>query len=234
MIAQAGDAILAMPSTKRGQKLAFSFDEDEVALAWDAVRAAQLAAGTTVRAVGLNLPPWWWQGTKLVPDANADWVLADAPTTKGPAVLLHKQGQTVDAEVLAADAYQRAPNRTEMEWQKHRMARDAPDTEADYPLGAYVLASRHEEVTASRMRMPEGKIVSWTQIGPGAAPTEFIRLQDAVGAYHTVLVEFADGSRTVGLWVGGQPPATGDAVGPVLRRLFRTQGAWRHGVKFTP
>ena len=79
-----------------------------------------------------------------------------------------------------------------------------------------------------------GKVLTWTRIEPGAAPTEFLRLQEAVGAYHVVLVEAKDGTRTVGIWAGDAPPATGQAVRPVLRRLCRQQGEWRHGVKFAP
>jgi uncharacterized OB-fold protein len=75
-------------------------------------------------------------------------------------------------------------------------------------------------------------VVTWTTVSAGAAPTEFARLQDAVGAYHVVLVEFPDGKRTVGLWTDTSPPTVGAAARTVLRRLFRTQGSWRYGVKF--
>jgi hypothetical protein len=225
---------LAQPRFRRGQKLAFSFDEDDLTLAWDAVRRAALPAGAQVNVEGLALPTWFWQGTGLMPvaDAAAPWTLRSVATTVGPAVALH-QGGLPDVEAAARDGHGQAPQRDEAAWQRHRLAREAPDTEADFPLGAYVLPARHDEVTASRMRLPSGQVVAWTAIGAGAAPSEFVRLQDAVGAYHVALVE-AGGRRTVGLWAGDAAPTVGQACAPVLRRLFRTQGAWRHGVKFAP
>jgi hypothetical protein len=228
--------VTAFPSHKRGQKLAFSFDEDEVTLAWDAVRRAALAPGTKVSAE-LDLPAWWWVGTGLAKDAAAPIVLRFIPTTLGPCACLHDASSDPDVEAAAKAAYTLAPTRPEAEWQRHRTARDAPDTEADFPLGAYVLPARHEAVTAERMQLrlgPDAAVASWTTIGPGAAPTEFQRLQEAVGAYHVVLVDLPDGRRTVGLWGSGEAPATGQPCQPVLRRLLRTQGAWRHGVKFAP
>ncbi|MCA1819869.1 MAG: hypothetical protein LC620_07475 [Halobacteriales archaeon] len=228
--------VTAFPSHKRGQKLAFSFDEDEVTLAWDAVRRAGLAPGTKVSAE-LDLPAWWWDGTGLAREGAAPLVLRFVPTTLGPCACLHGVGDEPDVESAAKAAYALAPTRPEAEWQRHRAARDAPDTEADFPLGAYVLPARHEAVTAERMRLrlgPDAAVASWTTIGPGAAPTEFQRLQEAVGAYHVALVDLPDGGRTVGLWAGGEAPATGQPCQPVLRRLLRTQGAWRHGIKFAP
>ena len=225
---------VAMPAFRRGQKLAFSFGEDELTLAWDAVRSAGLPHGTQVEPVGIELPEWWWRGTGLEKAAGAAWRLASTPTTRGPAVTLHDEAATPDVEPDAIRRHEAAPARPEMEWQRHRLARDAPDTEADFPLGAYVTAARHEQVTALRMRMGPGTVRSWTAIGPGAAPTEFIRLQEAVGAYHVVLVEQPGGGRTVGLWEGKGAPAIGDAAHPALRRLYRTQGGWRHGIKFSP
>lgn len=230
---------VAMPAFRRGQKLAYSFDEDELTLAWDAVRAAALPAGTPVQANGLVLPPWFLAGLdlRLVPDAPV--LVSAIATTLGPAVAVH-QGSAPDIEPNARALHAAARERPEPEWQKHRLAREGPDTEADFPLGAFVLAPRHEAVTAQRMGLGPATVRSWTTIGPGAAPTEFLRLQDAVGAYHVVLVAPTDAGSpsgnpgaTVGLWVGGNPPATGQACRPVLRRLFRTQGTWRHGIKFT-
>jgi hypothetical protein len=229
-----GRVAVAMPAFRRGQKLAFSFDEDELTLAWDAVRAAGLAHRTAVRPVGLQVPEWWWRGTGLQPDEAAPLRLESTPTTRGPAVTLHAQPAAPDVEPASLRLYGAAPARPEAEWQRHRIARDAPDTEADHPLGAYVTAPRHEQVTALRMRLGPGVVRSWTQVGAGAAPTEFLRFQEAVGAYHVVLVEGADGTRTVGLWAGAVPPRTGDRAEPALRRLYRTQGAWRHGIKFLP
>lgn len=222
--------ILAAPSHKRGQKLWPSFDEDDVTLAWQAVR--DLRSGTALRTEGLELPAWFWAGSGLKPDPAAALTVRPVGTTVGGVVVLH-DGPLPDVEGAAKALYSQAPGRPEPEWQRHRTARESPDAEADFPLGAYVLGPRHDAVLAQRLRLPQGTVLSWTTIGAGAAPAEFIRLQDAVGAYHVVLVE-CGGERTVGLWAGEGAPAAGQAVRPVLRRLFRTQGAWRYGVKFAP
>jgi hypothetical protein len=227
------NVFVAMPARRRGQKLAYSFDEDELTLAWDAVRRAQLPANSKVATADLTVPAWFWHGTRLVHDPAAAWTLRAVPTTVGPAVVLHPTGALPEVEGEAKVLHSAARERPEPEWQKHRTAREGQDTEADFPLGAFVIPARHEAVTAQRMTLGSGKVATWTSIGAGAAPTEFLRLQDAVGAYHVVLVDHV-GGPTVGLWAGDAPPSTGQACGPVLRRLFRTQGAWRHGVKFAP
>lgn len=226
--------VVAMPRFRRGMKMAFHLDEDDVTLAWDVVRKAALPAATAVTARGIELPAWWWAGTGLVQAPDADLVIEPVPTTKGPSVVVHARGPAPDVEAEAARIHAAAPTLPEMQWQRVRIARDGPDTEADFPLGAYVAQARHDEVTAQRMRLPSGAVATWTTIGPGAAPTEFIRLQDAVGAYHVAIAAFPDGSRTAGLWAGMDAPAAGAPAAPVLRRLYRTQGAWRYGVKFAP
>lgn len=222
---------LAMPSHKRGQKMAFGFDEDEMTLAWDAVRQAGLKPGAKLATHSVVLPSWWWEGTGLVASLDAPQVIRPIPTILGPSVCVHAAGPEPDVEEEAKRIHASAPTLTEASWQKVRLARDGPDTEADYPLGAYVTAARHEAVTAERMRLPAGNVLTWTTIGAGAAPTEFLRLQEAIGVYHVALVD-CGGKRTVGLWAGNDAPKAGSAARPVLRRLFRTQGAWRHGVKF--
>ncbi len=229
------NAILAMPSHRRGQKLAYSFDEDEWTLAWDAVRAAGLAPGTRIAPHGFErpLPAWFWKGTGLIPDETAPLFLRAVPTTVGSGIVLH-DAAAPDIDEEARRLHAAAPARSEADWQRHRLARDAPDTEADFPMGAFVAPVRHDEALAERMRHPGGRVVTWTRIEPGAAPTEFMRLQEAVGAYHVVMAELPEGRRTVGLWAGEAAPTTGVAVKPVLRRLFRQQGAWRYGVKFAP
>lgn len=224
---------VAMPSRRRGQKLAFSFDEDDLTLAWEALRKARLAPGAKLHTADITVPAWFWQGTGLAADADAPWTLRAIPTTFGPAVAVHPTGAIPDLEDEARAIHAATPERKEADWQRHRLAREGPDTEADFPLGAFVLAGRHEEVTAQRMRFGPGVVRSWTTIGAGAAPTEFLRLQDAVGAYHVVLADVG-GTATVGLWASDAAPAVGQACTPVLRRLFRTQGAWRHGIKFMP
>jgi hypothetical protein len=219
----------AAPSFASGGRLHFAFDEDELTLAWDAVRAAGLPAGAAFRAEGLQLPAWWWAGTGLRQDPQAGLALRVAQTSLGPVAFVD-DGSGRDPEALAHAALAMAPA---ADAARIAAARDGPDTEADSPLGAYVLAARHEQVQAERLRLPAGTVLSWTTIGAGAAPTEFLRLQDAVGPYHVALVE-AGGRRTVGLWAGSAAPRAGQRCRPVLRRLFRTQGAWRHGAKFAP
>ncbi len=235
---------IAMPSHRRGQKLWPSFDEDDLTLAWEVVQKAGLPAGTAVAAVGIDLPAWWWTGTGLVSKPEAEWNLRPIPTSLGPSVVLHKAGPVPDVEAAARALYDKSPQRSEVEWQKHRVARDAPDTESDFPLGAYVTPGRHDEVLAGRLRLGIGKVATWTAIGPGVAPTEFSRLQDAVGPYYVILVEGvsavtggageATSARTVGIWCGAEAPRVGQPVRVVLRRLYRMQGTWRHGAKFLP
>ncbi|MES2155733.1 MAG: hypothetical protein V4510_11410 [bacterium] len=225
--------VVAMPKLKRGQKMAYSLDEDEVTLAWDAVRKANVLRGTPLGAPDLVLPAWWWKGTGLVRDDKANLAIRAIATTAGPLVCIH-DGAAPDVEDLAKAVHASAPTILEMAWQKVRVAREGPDTEADFPLGAFVAGPRHDDVLAQRMRLGQGKVMTWTTVSAGAAPTEFTRLQDAVGAYHVVLVGLADRARTVGLWTDAAPPQTGQAATPVLRRLFRTQGAWRYGIKFSP
>jgi len=222
-----------MPQFRRGQKMAYSFDEDEVTLAWEAVRAAKLAEGIAIAAPDLLLPAWWWKGTGLVRDDKAKLSIRAIPTTAGPSVCLH-EGPVPDVEAQAKAIHGVASTIPEMAWQKIRLAREGPDAEADFPLGAFVVPSRHDEVLAGRLGLSAGKVASWTTVSAGAGPTEFTRLQDAIGAYHVALVESPDKTRTVGIWTDAKAPETGQAARPVVRRLFRTQGAWRYGVKFAP
>jgi len=222
----------AAPAFASGGALHFAFDEDDLTLAWDAVRAAKVPRGAALRCDGVDPPAWWWAGTGLRKEPQAGLVLRLVRTSLGPIAFVD-DGSAVDPEALAQAAFAMAAQPAAGAVERIRAARDAPDGEADFPLGAYVLPARHDEVTAARMRLPPGKVVSWTTIGAGAAPAEFMRLQDAVGAYHVALAD-CGGARTVGLWTGTAAPRAGEACKPVLRRLFRTQGAWRHGVKFAP
>jgi hypothetical protein len=213
-------------------QLHYAFDEDAVTLAWDAVRAANVPHGAALSVDGPDLPAWWWTGTGLRKDVQAGLVLRFVMTSVGPVVVVD-DGSRRDPEALAHAALALAPAADSGMLERIRAARESADGEADFPLGAYVLPARHDAVLVERMRLPPGKVLSWTTIGAGAAPSEFIRLQDAVGAYHVVLVD-CGGKRTVGIWCGAEAPRTGQAVRPALRRLFRSQGAWRYGVKFSP
>lgn len=224
---------LAMPAFRRGQKLAYSFDEDALTLAWDAL-AGQVPPGSGIKTSGFEqeIPAWLWQGLGLVPDPQGPWHLAYIPTTAGPSVALFR-GDATEVESAARARLESAPQRPEAAWAQHRLARDLPDGEGDYPLGAYVTQTAHDAVLARRMKLEPGRVASWTTITAGAGPTEFARLQQAVGAYHVALVKTPSGA-TVGIWTGADAPATGQACRPVLRRLFRTQNAWRYGIKFSP
>lgn len=222
----------AAPSLASSGRLHLAFDEDELTLAWDAIRAARLHPGSPLRCEGIDPPAWWWAGTGLRKDAQAGLVLRLAGTSLGP-IAWTDDGSGKDPEALAHAALALLPAGDMTAVARAQNARGAPDTEADAPLGAYVLPSRHEQVLVERMRLAPGKVLSWTTIGAGAAPTEFLRLQEAVGSYHVVLVD-CEGQRTVGLWTEASAPRTGQPCKPALRRLFRMQGAWRYGVKFAP
>lgn len=221
----------AAPALAAGGRLHFAFDEDEATLAWDAAHAAGLKPGNAVRVEGMDLPTWWWDGTGLRQDAQAGLVLRLVQTALGPVAFVD-DGRPVQPEALAQAALALATATGPERLAQVETARAGADSEADFPLGAYVHAARHDEVLAQRLRLPLGKVLSWTTIGAGAAPTEFMRLQAAVGTYHVVLVDCA-GERTVGIWTGEGAPRIGQDARPVLRRLFRTQGAWRYGVKFS-
>lgn len=223
----------AAPCQSVAGRLVPAFDEDDVTLAWDAVHAAGLAPGARL-ASDLALPAWWWQGTGLTQDPACERRLRLAHTASGPVAAVLGPDARAEPEALAAAALALATPIDDATAQRIARARDAPDGEADFPLGASVSLQRHEQLLPQRMQARAGKVLSWTTIGAGAAPSEFTRLQDAVGAYHVVLIAWDGGGRTVGIWSEGQAPATGQPVRPVLRRLYRTQGAWRYGVKFAP
>ena len=223
----------AAPGLAHAGRLEFAFDEDDVTLAWDAVHAAGLRPGSRIDPGPLELPAWWWEGTGLVRQAGCERRVGLAQSSIGPVACVLGPGQDADPEALGRAALALAVAVDADTLARIGRARNGADLEADYPLGAHVAPQRHDQVLTQRMRMPPGRVLAWTTIGVGAAPSEFARLQDAVGAYHVVLVEFA-GGRTVGIATSPQAPQEGQRVRPVLRRLFRQQGAWRYGVKFAP
>jgi hypothetical protein len=214
-------------------RLVPAFDEDEITLAWDAVDTAGLRPGSRIDPGTLDLPAWWWTGTGLLREAGCERRLGLAQSSLGPVACVLGPGQETDPEALANAALALATTVDADTLARIERARNGADLEADYPLGAHVAPQRHDEVLAQRMRMPPGRVLAWTTIGVGAAPSEFARLQDAVGAYHVVLVAIPEG-RTVGIATSAQAPQVGQRVRPVLRRLFRQQGVWRYGVKFAP
>lgn len=220
----------AMPAVRRGQKMAFSFDEDEWTLLYDAV--VKEGPGPLQLKGFPGPPPSWLTAIACPVQDDAPRTASLLATMAGPLVAVHA-GDLPDVEAVAQEHFRRAPTRPEADWQRHRLARDLPDSERDFPLGAFVLPERFEAVTAERLGMGTARVRLHTTMGLGAAPTEFGRLQDAVGPFHVVLVEHEAG-RTVGIWTETTAPAPGTLAKPVLRRLFRMQGAWRYGVKFGP
>lgn len=104
--------------------------------------------------------------------------------------------------------------------------------------GAYVSIEAYEEDPVARYgarRMGPGEVVAVTTIQAGP-PGEFLVQHEASGPYDVAIVELEDaGSRVIGQ-VADAPGtlAIGDAVHPVLRRLFEQEGAWRYALKWKP
>jgi uncharacterized OB-fold protein len=216
--------------------LVYAFDEDAVTLAWDAVHAAGLRAGTTLAVQGVALPAWWWQGTQIQPADEAPQHLEVHDTRAGPIAIVANAPLAAGQLEQAARAWP-ARELSDEEHARLASAQAAELRESDVPMGAYVTPTRYEEVLIERMRMPHGVVASWTRIAEGAAPSEFQRMQQAMGPYSVVLVDFGGKQqtrgtqRTVGICIG-EEVATGAEVRPVLRRLMRQDGSWRYGVKF--
>lgn len=82
----------------------------------------------------------------------------------------------------------------------------------------------------------EAEVVASTTIGRGGAPSEFAREQRLTGSYDVAIVEMAEGPRVVARLADVEPgeAGIGDAVEPVLRRLYEQEGAVRYGTKFRP
>lgn len=82
---------------------------------------------------------------------------------------------------------------------------------------------------------PEAKVYAVTRIGRGGAPSEFALEQMQVGAYWVAVVEWPEHHVRLAARLSGydeQGPRIGDAVRPVVRRLFTQEGRARYGVKF--
>jgi uncharacterized OB-fold protein len=83
----------------------------------------------------------------------------------------------------------------------------------------------------------EARVYALTRIGHGGAPSEFALEQAQVGAYWVAILEWPDARVRVTARLSGfdeAGPAIGDAVRPVVRRLFTQEGRVRYGVKFAP
>ncbi len=81
-----------------------------------------------------------------------------------------------------------------------------------------------------------GTVYAYTVIGKGAAPSEFLEQQLAVGEYATAIVALDDGPRVAAMLTDVDPKAVsiGIPVRMVFRRLYTQEGVARYGFKFAP
>lgn len=81
-----------------------------------------------------------------------------------------------------------------------------------------------------------GSVYAFTIIGKGAAPSEFLEQQNAVGAYGVAVVELEDGPRVSAMLTDVEPKDVriGMPVRMVFRRLYTQEGVSRYGFKFAP
>jgi len=81
-----------------------------------------------------------------------------------------------------------------------------------------------------------GKVYAYTIIGKGAAPSEFLEQQLAVGEYATAVVELDDGPRVAAMLTDVNPTTVriGMPVRMVFRRLYTQEGVARYGFRFAP
>ena len=77
---------------------------------------------------------------------------------------------------------------------------------------------------------------AYTIIGKGAAPSEFLEQQLAVGEYATAVVALDDGPRVAAMLADVDPRdvRVGMPVQMVFRRIYAQEGATRYGFKFAP
>lgn len=123
-------------------------------------------------------------------------------------------------------------------WAAYQAMRDhAPVAWHEASQGAYVSAETYEADPVQRYgarTTGPGTVATVTTIQAGP-PGEFQAQHAASGPYDVAIVELAAGGRTIGQVAG--PPgqlAIGQAVEPVLRRLFRQEGRWRYAIKWRP
>lgn len=79
-----------------------------------------------------------------------------------------------------------------------------------------------------------GAVYAYTIIGKGAAPSEFLEQQLAVGDYATAIVALDDGPRVAAMLTDVDPASVriGMPVRMVFRRLYTQEGVARYGFKF--
>lgn len=80
-----------------------------------------------------------------------------------------------------------------------------------------------------------GVIHAVTEVTAAGAPPEFAAQVQADGAYCVAIIELEEGAKITAQLVGfGAPPAIGQAVVAVVRRLYDEEGVIRYGFKFRP
>ncbi len=79
-----------------------------------------------------------------------------------------------------------------------------------------------------------GTVYAYTIIGKGAAPSEFLEQQLAVGEYATAVVELDEGPRIAAMLTDVDPTTVrvGMPVRMVFRRIYTQEGVPRYGFKF--
>ena len=79
-------------------------------------------------------------------------------------------------------------------------------------------------------------VYAYTIIGKGAAPSEFLEQQLAVGEYATAVVALDDGPRVAAMLADVDPRdvRVGMPVRMVFRRIYAQEGVTRYGFKFAP
>lgn len=79
-----------------------------------------------------------------------------------------------------------------------------------------------------------GRLYSWTTVASG--PSEFDPWLQVWGEYTVAIVEHELGIRLAGILLDADASGLheGQALEPVLRRLYAQDGSWRYGVKFRP
>lgn len=103
-----------------------------------------------------------------------------------------------------------------------------------YPPRGACPACRGRAFTAVELPR-EAEVYAATRIGRGGAPSEFALEQVQTGAYWVGVVSWPGHGVRVTARLSGfedQPPAIGQKVAPVVRRLFEQEGAVRYGAKF--
>lgn len=98
-----------------------------------------------------------------------------------------------------------------------------------FPPLACCAACRGDRLEPLRLS-GRGVIYALTRIMPAGAPPEFA----AQGEYYVAIIQLAEGPRITAQLSVTEPPAIGDPVRAVIRRLYAEDGVVRYGLKFAP